>query len=101
MVEKTVWDWEIINANKPIWTRGAKDVSDEEYNKFYAAFTSNEGKVPLAKMHFTAEGEVTFRSILFVPHEAPTNMYGDYGKKRNNIKMCVSSPLPPKKLPRL
>jgi heat shock protein beta len=87
MVEKTVWDWEIINANKPIWTRGQKDVSDEEYNKFYAAFTSNEGKEPLAKMHFTAEGEVTFRSILFVPHEAPNNMYGDYGKKRNNIKM--------------
>eukprot|EP00037_Helgoeca_nana_P006425 m.59179 g.59179 ORF g.59179 m.59179 type:complete len:820 (+) comp17309_c0_seq1:43-2502(+) len=89
MVEKTVWDWEIINANKPIWTRGQKDVSDEEYNKFYAAFTSNEGKEPLAKMHFTAEGEVTFRSILFVPHEAPNNMYGDYGKKRNNIKMYV------------
>jgi hypothetical protein len=131
MVEKTVWDWEIINANKPIWTRQPKvptlpivtafvlllivcktppppppththahththththtkqDVEDAEYNKFYAAFTSNEGKEPLAKIHFTAEGEVTFRSILFVPHEAPSNLYGDYGKKRRNIKMCV------------
>eukprot|EP00041_Stephanoeca_diplocostata_P039620 m.1637217 g.1637217 ORF g.1637217 m.1637217 type:complete len:825 (-) comp25600_c0_seq1:1937-4411(-) len=89
MVEKTVWDWEIINANKPIWTRNSKDVADEEYNKFYAAFTNNEGKEPLARMHFTAEGEVTFRSILFVPHEAPPNLYGDYGKKKNSIKMYV------------
>ena len=43
-VSKTVWDWELINANKPIWTRSPKDIDEEEYNKFYKAF-SRETKV--------------------------------------------------------
>ena len=43
-----------------------KEIDDEEYNSFYAMF-SRDSKDPLAKTHFTAEGEVTFRSILFVP----------------------------------
>ena len=86
--ERTVWDWEVINANKPIWTRASKDVQDDEYAKFYKSF-SKETKDPLAHMHFTAEGEVTFRSILFVPGEAPTNMYSDYGQKKQSIKMYV------------
>jgi heat shock protein beta len=89
MVEKTVWDWEIINANKPIWTRTAAEVTKEEYAKFYSAFTKQEGKEPMGQIHFTAEGEVTFRSILFVPDKAPTGLYNDYGKKKNAIKMYV------------
>merc|ERR1719272_1153813 len=88
-VEKTVWDWEIINANKPIWTRQQKEITDNEYEKFYAAFTHQDGKKPMAHIHFTAEGEVTFRSILFVPDAAPQGMYNDYGKRRNAIKMYV------------
>jgi len=88
-VEKTVWDWEIINANKPIWTRNQKEVEKDDYEKFYAAFTHQDGKKPMAHIHFTAEGEVTFRSILFVPDAAPQGMYNDYGKRRNSIKMYV------------
>ena len=89
-VEKTVWDWQIINANKPIWTRSTKDVQEEEYSKFYAAFNNAEDKEPMAHIHFTAEGEVTFRSILFVPHEAPAGLYSDgASKKKGNIKMYV------------
>lgn len=38
-VEKTTWDWELINTNKPIWSRKPKDVKDEEYNEFYKSFT--------------------------------------------------------------
>jgi heat shock protein beta len=88
-IEKVVWDWEIINANKPIWTRNHKDVSEEEYTSFYNAFAKTDGKTPLGHIHFTAEGEVTFRSILFVPDAAPQGMYNDYGKLKNNIKMYV------------
>ena len=88
-VEQTVWDWEIINANKPIWTRNPKEIEKDEYNKFYLSFAKmSEGKEPLAHMHFTAEGEVTFRSILFVPNEAPAAMFKDQGQK-NSIKMYV------------
>lgn len=85
---KTVWDWEVINANKPIWTRNAKDVEEEEYKKFYKAFTKAE-KDPLGYIHFTAEGEVTFRSILYIPPEAPAGFFTEYGKNRQVIKLYV------------
>jgi heat shock protein beta len=87
-VEKTVWDWELINANKPIWTRSAKDITDDEYIKFYKAF-SREEKDPVTHVHFTVEGEVVFRSILYVPAEAPKNLYHEYGKSTKNIKLYV------------
>jgi len=87
-VEKTIWDWKLINGNKPIWTRKPADVKDDEYNSFYKSF-SKESDNPLAKTHFTAEGEVTFKSILFVPKHAPGDMLNNYGKKTDNIKMYV------------
>merc|ERR1719399_576858 len=89
MIEKTVWDWEIINANKPIWTRQQSEVTEDEYTSFFNAFSKTDGKKPMAHIHFTAEGEVTFRSILFVPDAAPAGLYNDYGKKKNAIKMYV------------
>ncbi|XP_077868267.1 endoplasmin-like [Saccoglossus kowalevskii] len=87
-VEKTTWDWELMNANKPIWTRNPKEITDEEYNDFFKQFTK-EVEDPLAKTHFTAEGEVTFKSILYVPKTAPSGMFNDYGKKTDFIKMYV------------
>ncbi|XP_072026800.1 endoplasmin-like [Amphiura filiformis] len=87
-VDKTTWDWEVMNENKPIWTRNPKEIEDEEYNEFFRAF-SKEEKDPLSRSHFTAEGEVTFRSILFVPQKAPPQMFSDYGKKFDHIKLFV------------
>jgi len=88
VVDKTVYDWEAMNDNKPIWLRTPKDVEDEDYNSFYKSFSKNSDD-PLAHVHFSAEGEVTFRSILFVPKSAPHDLYQDYGKKVDNIKMYV------------
>ena len=85
-VEKTIWDWELMNESKPIWTRGPKDVKDEEYDEFYKAF-SKESDAPMARIHFVAEGEVTFRSILFVPKTAPQGYYQDVSKRANAIKV--------------
>ncbi|XP_057296037.1 endoplasmin-like [Hydractinia symbiolongicarpus] len=87
-VEKTIWDWEIMNGAKPIWLRNHKEVSDEEYAEFYKAI-AKESDEPLAKTHFVAEGEVTFKSILFVPKTSPQDMFSDYGKRRENIKLYV------------
>ncbi|KJE91193.1 glucose-regulated protein 94 [Capsaspora owczarzaki ATCC 30864] len=81
-------DWELLNANKPIWTRAAKDIADDEYVRFYKGFSKDE-KDPLTHIHFSAEGDVSFRSILFIPSEAPQNMLTDFHKKVNNIKMYV------------
>merc|ERR1712142_556541 len=82
-VEKTVWDWELLNGAKPIWLRKQKEVTDEEYEEFYKAITKESDK-PLAKTHFVAEGEVTFKSILFVPTSSPSDMFSDYGTTRTD-----------------
>ncbi|KAM8892674.1 endoplasmin [Spinachia spinachia] len=88
-VEKTVWDWELMNDIKPIWQRPAKEVEEEEYKAFYKTF-SKDTEDPLAHIHFTAEGEVTFRSILFVPTAAPRGLFDEYGSKKNDyIKLFV------------
>uniref|UniRef100_A0A8C5EHU2 Endoplasmin n=1 Tax=Gouania willdenowi TaxID=441366 RepID=A0A8C5EHU2_GOUWI len=88
-VEKTVWDWELMNDIKPIWQRPAKEVEEDEYKAFYKTF-SKDSDDPLSHIHFTAEGEVTFRSILFVPKSAPRGLFDEYGSKRNDyIKLFV------------
>ncbi|XP_002157524.1 endoplasmin [Hydra vulgaris] len=87
-VEKTIWDWELMNGAKPIWLRAPKDVSDDDYNEFYKAI-SKESDNPMAKTHFVAEGEVTFKSVLFIPKSPPSDIFSDYGKRRENIKLYV------------
>ncbi|MEQ2302602.1 hypothetical protein AMECASPLE_008293 [Ameca splendens] len=88
-VEKTVWDWELMNDIKPVWQRPAKEVEEDEYKAFYKTF-SKDNDDPLAHIHFTAEGEVTFKSILFVPTSAPRGLFDEYGSKKNDyIKLFV------------
>ncbi|KAM3868999.1 endoplasmin-like [Diretmus argenteus] len=88
-VEQTVWDWELMNSIKPIWQRAAKEVQEDEYKAFYKTF-SRDSDDPLSYIHFTAEGEVTFKSILFVPAEAPPHLFDQYGSKMQEyIKLFV------------
>uniref|UniRef100_A0A8C2U450 Endoplasmin n=1 Tax=Coturnix japonica TaxID=93934 RepID=A0A8C2U450_COTJA len=88
-VEKTVWDWELMNDIKPIWQRPSKEVEEDEYKAFYRTF-SKEHDDPMAYIHFTAEGEVTFKSILFVPNSAPRGLFDEYGSKKSDfIKLYV------------
>ncbi|XP_073431257.1 endoplasmin [Dendrobates tinctorius] len=88
-VEKTTWDWELMNDIKPIWQRPSKEVEEEEYKAFYKSF-SKESDDPMAHIHFTAEGEVTFKSILFIPASAPRGLFDEYGSKKNDfIKLFV------------
>lgn len=87
-VEKTVWDWELLNDSKPIWTRKPSEVEDKEYNEFYQALTKDT-QDPLTKIHFVAEGEVTFKSLLYVPGVQPSESFNRYGTKTDNIKLYV------------
>nr|ADA70351.1 heat shock protein [Ctenopharyngodon idella] len=88
-VEKTVWDWELMNDIKPIWQRPAKEVEEDEYKAFYKTF-SRDTEEPMSHIHFTAEGEVTFKSILFIPAAAPRGLFDEYGTKKNDfIKLFV------------
>merc|ERR1719160_2424331 len=65
-----------------------RDITDEEYKTFYQALTKDFGE-PLTHTHFSAEGEVEFKSILYIPKDAPADAYQDYNKKQNNLKLYV------------
>lgn len=87
-VEKTTWDWEKVNNVKPIWMRKPNQVEEDEYKQFYKSITK-DSEEPLGHVHFSAEGEVSFRSILYVPKKSPNDMFQNYGKIVENIKLYV------------
>lgn len=87
-VKKIVWDWHLINENKPIWTKKPNEVTKEEYNAFYKSLTKDSSE-PLAHTHFIAEGEVSFKSLLYIPKVQPSESFNKYGTKSDNIKLFV------------
>merc|ERR1712142_1303948 len=87
-VDKTTWDWELCNQSKPIWTRKPTEIEEEEYDEFYKSITKDKAG-PLTKIHFVAEGEVTFKSLLFVPGAQQSEEFNKYGQKKDSIKLYV------------
>lgn len=87
-ITKTVWDWEIMNDNKPIWTKKPNEVTNDEYEEFYKSLTKDT-TAPFTQTHFIAEGEVTFKSLLYVPKVQPSESFNKYGTKSDNIKLYV------------
>merc|ERR1712093_533680 len=75
--KKTVYEWEQVNTQKAIWLRAKEDVTEDEYNEFYKSI-SKDYLDPLAYTHFNAEGEIEFKSILFLPKKAPFDMMDNY-----------------------
>jgi heat shock protein beta len=86
--KKIVFEWEQVNTQKAIWLRSKDDVKEEEYNEFYKSI-SKDYLDPLAYTHFTAEGEIEFRSILFLPKKAPFDMMDNYWNKKAEVKLYV------------
>merc|ERR1719271_700656 len=86
--KKTVYEWEQVNTQKAIWLRAKEDVTEEEYNEFYKTI-SKDYLDPLAYTHFNAEGEIEFKSILYLPKKAPFDMMDNYRQKESEVKLYV------------
>ncbi|GMN42083.1 hypothetical protein TIFTF001_011295 [Ficus carica] len=82
------WDWELANETKPIWMRSPKEVQKEEYYEFYKK-TFNDFLDPVGYTHFTTEGEVEFRSVLYIPGMGPLNNEDVINPKTKNIRLYV------------
>ena len=87
-IKETQYDWELLNDSKAIWLRNPKEVDEEDYNAFYKSLTKDYND-PMTHTHFNAEGDVEFKAILFIPTQAPHDMFDNYYNAAAALKLYV------------
>ena len=76
-------NWDVLNEEKPLWTRNPSEVTEEEYGNFYKSLTGDFDPHMQVK-HFSAEGQIEYKALLYVPDRMPYDMF-------NNNKICRAS----------
>ena len=80
-------EWNLLNKNKPLWTKNSKEVTNEEYSSFYKS-VYGDWEDHLAVKHFKVEGNVEFTGLIFFPKRPPFNFMMEQ-KKKDNFKLYV------------
>ncbi|XP_050881146.1 endoplasmin homolog [Lathyrus oleraceus] len=90
-MKETTYEWELLNDVKAVWLRSPKEVTEEEYTKFYNSLAKDfSGDKPLSWSHFTAEGDVEFKAVLYASPKAPQDLYESYhNSNKSNLKLYV------------
>ena len=89
-VKETVWSWSRLNDVKPIWLRAPSDVKDDEHLDFFRAVAkTGPSDSPVARAHFSAEGDVEFRALLYVPATTPFGFYESYYTMEPSVRLYV------------
>jgi heat shock protein beta len=86
-VKEKVWEWKRLNDKQPVWLRNKNENTEQDYINFYKALTKDTGD-PLTYVHFTAEGDTQFKSILYLPEEPPYGQFDTLNRHRG-VKLYV------------
>merc|ERR1711871_1260734 len=86
--QRTSWSWEHMNDQAAIWTRSKNEIEDDEYKSFYKTISKDTNE-PASWIHFRAEGEIEFKSILYLPNAAPYDLYDKYYGKSSALRLYV------------
>lgn len=89
MKEVTTYSWEKANADAAIWNRPKDEVTDDEYQEFYKLISKDWANATTWS-HFDAEGNINFKSLVYVPNEVPPQLkQGNFEGYRSAVKLYV------------